>query len=136
MAIERTCVMIKPDAVRDGNVGKIIDRIEQADFNIIGLKKMQMTEELAKLFYDAHSGQFFFDELVTLMTSGPIVAMAIEKDGAIEAWRNLMGNTDPEKAEANTIRKLYGAHKGSNAVHGSDAVDTAKTEIGLLFPEL
>jgi len=136
MAIERTYGMIKPAAVKTGNSGKIIDRIEQEGFVIVALKKMDMTREMAELFYEVHREKPFFGELVDSISSGPIVAMVLEKDGAIAAWRELMGATNPADAAEGTLRKLYGISIGDNATHGSDAPGTAATEIQLIFPEL
>ncbi len=136
MAIEKTYAMIKPDAVKNGNIGKIIARIEEEGFNILGLKMMQMTQELAKLFYDVLAEKPFYGDLIEFITSGPVVAMVLEKDGAIKAWRDLMGATNPADAAENTLRKRYGASIDNNAVHGSDGTKTAETEIKLIFPEL
>jgi len=133
---EKTLAIIKPDAVKAKNSGKIIDRIEKEGFNIVALKKLHLTQKQAESFYEVHKGKGFFDELVKFMSSGPIVVMVLEKNEAIKAWRDLMGNTDPEQAPANTIRKLYGTNKGINATHGSDAPETAKQEIKFFFPEL
>lgn len=134
--MERTFAIIKPDAVRANNAGKIIDRIEQEGFNIIGMKKIKMTRNIAELFYAVHKERSFFEELVGLMTSGPCIVMVLEKENAIKSWRDLMGTTDPAQAAPNTLRKLYAANKGSNATHGSDAPETANTEITIFFPEL
>lgn len=133
MATEKTYGMIKPEAVRTGKTGKIIDRIEQEGFKIAELKKMQMTKELAELFYEVHRAKPFFDELVESVIAGPIVAMVLEKDNAIAAWRELMGATDPAKADEGTLRKLYGINITQNATHGSDAPDTAESEIKIIF---
>ncbi|KKQ32375.1 MAG: Nucleoside diphosphate kinase [candidate division TM6 bacterium GW2011_GWF2_37_49] len=134
--METTFAIIKPDAVKAKNTGKIIDRIEQEGFNIVGMKKINMTKNVAELFYTVHKGKPFFEELVDFMISGPCVVLALQKDNAIKAWRDLMGATNPEKAEANTMRKLYGTNVGSNATHGSDAPETAKTELTIFFQEL
>jgi nucleoside-diphosphate kinase len=134
--IQQTLAIIKPDAVAAGNIGKIIDRIEKDGFKIITMKKLQLAKEQAQEFYAVHKDKPFFDELVSFMSSGPIVAMVLEKESGVQAWRNLMGNTNPEKAEAVTLRKLFGTDMGHNAVHGSDSPESAKTEIRLIFPEL
>lgn len=134
--IQRTFAIIKPDAVAAGNSGKIIDKIEQAGFKITAMKKIELNKEKAEEFYAIHKGKPFFDELVTFMTSGPIVALVIEKENAIQDWRKLMGSTDPEKAEPETLRKLFGANVTKNALHGSDAPETAKNEIKFFFPEI
>ena len=134
--MERTLAIIKPDAVRAKNAGKIIDHIEQAGFNIIGMKKLQLTREEAELFYAVHRERRFFGELVDFMISGPVVVLALEKDGAIAAWRDLMGATNPDEAAEGTMRKLFGANIGENATHGSDSPETAHTEVAFFFPEL
>ncbi|MFA5074933.1 MAG: nucleoside-diphosphate kinase [Candidatus Babeliales bacterium] len=134
--LQKTLAIIKPDAVKAKNSGKIIDRIESEGFKILKLEKMQLTKAQAEQFYAVHKGKPFFDELVEFMTSGPIVVMVLEKNNAIEDWRNLMGATDPAKAENNTIRKLFGSSKGENATHGSDAPETAAQEIKIFFPKL
>ena len=131
--MERTLAIIKPDAVRAKNSGKIIDRIEKEGFNIIEMKKIHLSQKQAEDFYAVHKGRPFFEELVTFMTSGPVVVIALEKENAIKAWRDLMGDTDPAKATENSIRKLYGTNKGQNATHGSDAPQTASAEIKFFF---
>ncbi len=131
--MERTLAIIKPDAVNAGHSGSIIKHIEAAGFNIIGMKKMQLTKAIAEQFYAVHKARPFFGELVTFMISGPVVVMALEKADAILAWRNLMGATNPAQADANTMRKLYGANVGENATHGSDAADTAANEVAFFF---
>jgi nucleoside-diphosphate kinase len=133
---EKTFGIIKPDAVKAKNSGKIIDRIEQEGFNILAMKKIHLTKEQAENFYDVHQEKPFFDELVEFMTSGPVIVMALEKENAIKAWRDLMGATDPAQAAENTLRKLYGSNKGENATHGSDAPETAEKELKFFFPEL
>jgi nucleoside-diphosphate kinase len=135
-SVERTFAIIKPDAVAAGNSGKIIEIIEKNGFKIVGMQKMQLTKEKAQEFYGVHKDRPFFGDLVTFITSGPIVALALEKDGAIKAWRDLMGATDPLKAAEGTIRKQFGVNIGSNATHGSDAPETAKVELALFFPDL
>lgn len=134
--MERTLAIIKPDAVRAKNAGKIIDRIEAEGFVIVGMKKINLSTTQAEEFYAVHKGKPFYAELVEFMTSGPVVVMALEKSNAIQAWRDLMGSTDPVKAAPNTLRKLYGTNVGVNATHGSDAVQTAAVEIKFFFPEL
>lgn len=136
VAVERTLAIIKPDTVVAGHADSIIDIIKQNNFNIVRMEKITLTREKAEGFYAVHKGKPFFDELVSMMTSGPIVVMALEKENAIKAWRELMGNTNPEKAAPGTIRKLYGTSIGSNATHGSDAPETAATELKFFFPDL
>lgn len=135
MAIEQTFAIIKPDAVQAGNAGKIISTIEDAGFEILRLQKGQLSKDLAELFYDVHKEKPFFNELVEFISSGPIIIMALQKENAIEEWRNLMGATDPAKAQEGTIRKQFGSSIGQNAVHGSDGQDTARQELGLFFAE-
>lgn len=135
MAIEQTFAIIKPDAVKAGNSGKIIDMIEHKGFEILRLQKGQLSPELAELFYDVHKGKPFFNELVQFISSGPIIIMALQKDNAIAEWRKLMGATDPLKADEGTVRKKFGASIGNNAVHGSDSSDTAMRELALFFAE-
>jgi len=134
--MERTFAMIKPDAVAAKNSGKIIDLIEKNGFTILGMRKMTIDKKTAEHFYAVHKDRPFFGELVSFVTSGPVIVMALEKDNAVKAWRDLMGATDPQKADAGTVRKLYGASIGNNAAHGSDAPETAKFELGIFFPGL
>lgn len=134
--MERTFAIIKPDAVKSKFSGKIIDRIEQEGFDIVGMKKLHMSKQQAEAFYAVHKERPFYGELTNFMCSGPVIVMALQKDGAIKAWRDLMGTTDPAQAESNTLRKLFAKSKGENATHGSDAPETAKEEIAFFFPEL
>lgn len=134
--VERTFAMIKPDAVKAKNSGKIIDMIEAHGFTIAGMRKTQLTRAQVELFYAIHKERSFFGEMVDFLVSGPVVLLALEKENAIKAWRDLMGATDPLKAESGTVRKLYGTHIGSNATHGSDAQATARMELAQFFPEL
>jgi len=134
--MERTFAMIKPDAIAAQNSGSIISMIEQAGFTILAMEKTKLSKEQAQTFYAVHKERPFFDSLVDFITSGPVIVMCLEKDGAIKAWRDLMGATDPANAEQGTIRKLFGADVGHNAAHGSDASETATQEIALFFPHL
>lgn len=134
--MERTLGIIKPDAVTAKHTGNIIDIIENNDFNIVRMYKTKLTRDQAERFYGIHKGKPFFEELVSMMTSGPVVVLALEKDGAIKAWRNLMGDTNPANAAPGTLRNLYGTSIGSNATHGSDAPATAVTELAFFFPDL
>jgi nucleoside-diphosphate kinase len=134
--MEKTFAIIKPDAVKAKFSGKIIDRIEQEGFNIIALKKLRMTTAQAEAFYGVHKERGFFRELVDFMTSGPVIVLALEKNNAVNAWRDLMGATDPAKAAEGTIRKLFGANIGENATHGSDSLENAAIELKFFFPEL
>lgn len=133
--MERTFALIKPDAVQAKHSGKIIDIIEGNGFSIAFMKKLIISKKLAEQFYAVHKDRPFFPELITYITSGPVIALVLEKDNAIPQWRNLMGETDPKKAAPGTIRALFGTSIGSNATHGSDAQQTAAQEIALFFPE-
>lgn len=126
--------MIKPHAVAEHNAGKIVDMIEENGFTIVRMEKMQLSKKKAEAFYGVHTGKPFFDELVSNIIAGPIVALVLEKENAIGAWRDLMGATDAKKAVAGTIRQKFGKDISYNAVHGSDAPETAATEIELIFP--
>jgi nucleoside-diphosphate kinase len=128
--------IIKPDAVRGGKAGSIIQRITDAGFKLRALKLMHMTEREAQGFYAVHSERPFFGELTTFMSSAPCIVMALEKDGAVKAWRDLMGATDPAKAEEGTLRKDFGGSLGENAVHGSDSEENAQIEIAYFFSQL
>src|SRR3990172_5313321 len=133
--LEQTFAIVKPDAIKAGNTGKIIDLIEKNGFEILLVQKGQLTPEMAEVFYNEHKKRPFLKELVDFIASTPIVIMALQKENAIADWRKLMGATDPAKAEAGTIRKLFGTSIGHNAVHGSDAPETAMRELGLFFGE-
>lgn len=132
--IEYTLAIIKPDAVQSKKTGKIIDRIEQEKFEIIKIKKLKLTPQQAEGFYSVHKNKPFFKNLVNYITSGPIIVMILQKENAIEEWRKLMGETNPEKAEENTLRNIFGTDIEKNAVHGSDSPQTAKKEIYFFFP--
>jgi len=133
---ERTFAMIKPDAVAAKNSGKIIDMIEQHGFTILGMQKLAIDKKKAEEFYAVHKERPFFGELVSFVTSGPVVVLALERDNAVKAWRDLMGATDSRKADKGTIRNLFGTDIGKNAAHGSDSVENAQLELKLFFPEL
>lgn len=128
--------IIKPDAVRSGNQGKIIDRILTAGFNIRGMKLIHQTKSQAEGFYAVHAGKGFFEELTTFMSSGPCIVLALEKEDAVKAWRNLMGATNPAEAAEGTLRKEFAASIGENAVHGSDSDENAAIEIAYFFSKL
>ena len=136
MALERTFAIIKPDAVSKGQQGEILSRIHKAGFKIVALKTMRLTKEEAGGFYAVHKERPFFDELTDFMSSGKIVALVLEADGAIKKWRDAMGATDPKKAEPGTIRRDLGTSIGNNCTHGSDAPETAAFEIGYFFAGL
>ncbi len=131
-----TFAIIKPDAVRAGNTGKIIDRIISGGFSIRAMKMIHQSQQQAEGFYDVHRGKPFFEGLTEFMSSAPCVVMVLEKEGAVRAWRDLMGATDPAKADAGTIRKEFGASVGENATHGSDSDENAAIEISYFFSRL
>lgn len=131
-----TLAIIKPDAVRSGKTGAIIQRINDAGFRVRAMKLLRLTRAEAEGFYDVHRERSFFGELTTFMSSAPCVVMVLQKSGAVKSWRELMGATDPAKAEPATIRKEFGASMGENAVHGSDSDENAKIEIGYFFSQL
>ncbi len=133
MALERTFAIIKPDAVKAGQQGDILSRIHKAGFKIVALKTMRLTKEEAAGFYAVHKERPFFGELTDFMSSGKIVALVLETEGAILKWRDAMGATDPKKAAPGTIRRDLGTSIGNNCTHGSDAQDTAAFEIGYFF---
>ena len=120
--------MIKPDAVESGYIGPILDKITSSGFKIIAMKFTQLSSREAEKFYDIHKTKPFFGELIKFMTRGPIVAMVLEKDNAVDNFRTLIGSTNPEQAEEGTIRKLYANSVGENAIHGSDSDENAKIE--------
>ena len=133
---QRTFSIIKPDAVRKGYAAAILAEIEKAGFKLVAIKKIGLTKTQAEGFYYVHAERGFFDELTTFMSSGTIFPMVLEKDNAIADLRKLMGATDPSKAEEGTIRKKFASSIGENAIHGSDAEDTAAFEIGYFFAGL
>lgn len=128
--------IIKPDAVRAGNAGKILDRVLGAGFVVRGLKLIHQTRRQAEGFYAVHAGKGFYDELCDFMSSGPCVVMALEKENAVKAWRDLMGATNPTEAADGTLRKEFATSIGENAVHGSDSDENAAIEISYFFSKL
>jgi len=128
MAGNRTFTMIKPDGVANGHIGAILEKINGAGFRIVAMKMTQLTVRDAEEFYSIHKERPFYGELVSYMSSGPIVAAILEKDNAVEDFRTLIGNTDPKKADPGTIRALYATDISANAVHGSDSDDNAAIE--------
>ena len=136
MASNRTFTMIKPDAVGNGHIGAILDKITGAGFKIIAMKYLRLTPESAGLFYEVHKARPFYRDLVTYMSSGPIVAAILEKDNAVEDFRNLIGATDPSKAAPGTIRNLFAKSIEANAVHGSDSDENAAIEGNFYFSQL
>ena len=130
---QRTFSILKPDAVRKGSTGAILAEIEKAGFKIVSIKKMSLSKTEAEGFYHVHAARPFFNDLTTFMSSGPIFPMVLEKDNAIADLRKLMGATNPANADEGTIRKLFASSIEENAIHGSDAEDTAAFEIGYFF---
>jgi nucleoside-diphosphate kinase len=131
--MQTTFAIIKPDAVKAGHTGAIIARIEQAGFRIAGMRLQHLSKREAEGFYAVHRERPFFGELTDFMSSGPAVLLALQSADAIKQWRDLMGATDPAKADAGTLRKEFGTSIGNNATHGSDAPETATFELGYFF---
>ena len=128
--------IVKPDAVRGGKTGSIVQRILDDGFKIRGLKLIHMSRTQAEGFYAVHRERPFFPDLTEFMSSGPCVVMALEKENAVKSWRDLMGATDPARADAGTLRKEFGGSLGENAVHGSDSDENAAIEIAYFFSRL
>jgi nucleoside-diphosphate kinase len=133
MALERTLGIIKPDAVAKGHTGAILAIIERNGFRIIGTKMRRLSPREAEAFYNVHRARPFFPGLVTFMTEGPVVLLALERDNAIAKWREVMGATNPANAAEGTIRKQFAENVERNSVHGSDAAETAQEEIAFFF---
>ena len=131
--MERTFAIIKPDAVKKGHAGRILSRVEEAGFRVCALRMIHMSKREAEGFYYVHKERPFFAGLTDFMSSGPCIVMCLEAPDAIREWRDLMGATDPAKADAGTLRKEFGASIDNNATHGSDAPDTAAFELGYFF---
>ena len=131
----KTFAIIKPDAVKAGNTGKIYDRIIQAGFHIMSAKLLKLTEEQARGFYAVHEERSFFGDLIEFMTSGPCMVLALQKDNAVSSWRETIGATNPEDAEDHTIRKDFASNVQENAVHGSDSDENAEKEIAFFFSD-
>ncbi len=136
MSVERTLSIIKPDAVQKNVIGKILTRFEDAGLKIVAAKMMRLSESQAGDFYDIHRERPFFGELVEYMTSGDVLVSVLDGEGAVDLNRKLMGATNPEEAEAGTIRADFADSISANAVHGSDSLENAEREIGFFFPEL
>ena len=134
MALERTLSIIKPNAVRDNNIGAIIEKLEKAGLKIVASKMVVLTKEQVAAFYEVHSNKSFFDELMAYMTSGPSVIQVLSGEDAISVNRRIMGATNPKEAEPGTIRAEFASSITENAVHGSDAPETAEFEITFFFP--
>ncbi|HOD33011.1 MAG: Nucleoside diphosphate kinase [Acidobacteria bacterium ADurb.Bin340] len=133
MDLQRTFAIIKPNAVRNGHIGEIISAIEREGFTIHGLRMAQLSKELVRGFYIDHLGKAFYPNLEAFMLEGPVVLMALEGENVIARWRELMGATDPAKASAGTLRRAFGEDVTRNAVHGSDAPETAQREVMYFF---
>jgi len=134
MALERTLSILKPDTVEKNKIGDVIALIEKAGLKVVAAKLMRLSRPQAEGFYAVHKDRPFFGELVDFMIRGPVMPMVLEGENAIATYRKVMGATNPANAEAGTIRKLYAKDVGENAVHGSDAPDTAKQEVAYFFP--
>ena len=133
MSVQQTLALIKPDATKAGNIGKIIAKIESNGFSILQLFMLQLTKEEAAEFYHAHTDKPFFNDLTTFMSSGEIIVLILEKENAIEEWRTLMGATNPAEAAEGTIRKEFAKSIDENSVHGSDSLESALDEISFFF---
>jgi nucleoside-diphosphate kinase len=133
MALQRTLSIIKPDAVEKHKVGAIIERLEAEGFKIVAMKRLHLTLAEARGFYAVHRERPFFKDLTTFMSRGPVVAIVLEREDAIQKYRDVIGATDPTKAAAGTLRKLFGTDVGENALHGSDSPETAQTEVSYFF---
>ena len=133
MAVERTLCIIKPDAVEKKRAGAILHMLEDAGFSIVACKRMSLSRPVAEGFYAVHKARPFFGELVQFMTRSPVFVCVLEREDAVAQYRQVMGATDPAKAEPNTIRKAHGANVGENAVHGSDSLENARIEIAYFF---
>jgi len=135
MATNRTYTMVKPTAMRKGYMAAIMNQIAEGGFKIVAAKMTKLSKEDAEAFYAIHKERPFYGELTDFMSSGPIMAMILEKENAVEAYRNFIGATNPEEAAEGTIRKLYGTNMGENAVHGSDSDENAEIESNFFFSE-
>jgi nucleoside-diphosphate kinase len=133
MATERTLCIIKPDAVEKRKAGAILQHLLEEGFNVLGMRQVHLSPRQAQGFYAVHRERPFFKDLCEFMTRSPVIVLALERDNAVLHLRKVIGATDPAKAEAGTIRKLYGAHVGENAVHGSDSVENGLNECGYYF---
>jgi nucleoside-diphosphate kinase len=135
MAVQRTFVMIKPDGVRRGLIGEIISRLERRGMKIVAMKMVKIDRALAERLYEEHKGKSFFEELISYVTSGPVVAMVIEADEAVSVVRKMIGATDPKEALPGTIRGDYALSKAENVIHASDSPEKASREISIFFKE-
>jgi nucleoside-diphosphate kinase len=133
MAIQRTLCIIKPDAVEKRKQGAILQRLLDEGFKVLGLRQIHLSRRAAEGFYAVHRERPFFNELCTFMTRGPVVVVALERENAVQHYRDVIGATDPAKAADNTVRKLYGTNVGENAVHGSDSEENGRIECAYFF---
>ena len=133
--MERTLAIIKPDAVENRHIGSIVKRIESEGFRVCAMRLLQLTTKDASSFYAVHNAKPFFSGLISFMCSGPVIVLALEAPDAIGRWRQVMGNTDPQKAAAESLRREFGTSIERNATHGSDAVETATSELAFFFRE-
>ena len=131
--MEKTLIILKPDAVKNKHIGHIVSRIEEEGFKILGMKLLQLGKSDAQKFYEVHKERPFYEDLCNYMISGPVVVAALQADGAVKKWRDLIGATDPKEAAPNTIRALYAESKEANAVHGSDSAENAENEVAFFF---
>ena len=134
MSVERTFSIIKPDAVAAGNTGAILAQLQQSGFKILGMRMTRLSEPQAQAFYAVHSARPFFNGLVKFMTAGPIVVLALEREDAVKQLREVMGATNPANAADGTVRKRFATDIERNAIHGSDAPETAEAELRFFFP--
>ena len=133
--MEKTLIILKPDAVKNKHIGHIVTRIEEEGFKILGMKLLQLSKSDAQKFYEVHKERPFYDDLCNYMISGPVVVEALQAEGAVQKWRDLIGATDPKEAAPNTIRALYAESKEANAVHGSDSAENAQNEVSFFFKD-
>ena len=133
MAVERTFSIIKPDAVEKNKAGAILALLEESGFKVVGCKRLHMSRAVAEGFYAVHKARPFFGELTEFMSRGPVFVSVLERENAVAEYRKVMGATDPAKADAGTIRKLFSSSIGENAVHGSDSLENAAIEIAYFF---
>jgi nucleoside-diphosphate kinase len=133
--LERTLTILKPDAVAAGHAGAILAHLEKEGFRLIGIKKMRLSPDQARVFYEVHRERPFYGALVTFMTEGPVVVAALERSGAVTHLRKTMGATDSRKADAGTVRQRFGTDIERNAIHGSDSAENAAREIAFFFSE-
>jgi nucleoside-diphosphate kinase len=134
MTMEKTLGIVKPDAVKNQYIGRILDHAVKEGFRVAGLRMIRLSRATAESFYDIHVGKPFFADLIDFMTEGPCVVFALERDNAVAKWRETLGATNPDKAAPGTIRKLYAESFTRNAAHGSDSVENAAREVAFFFP--